>query len=335
MKVRYPQHTHILVGGAGFIGYNLITHFLEQTDSIIICVDNLSRGRLAHIQKFSDKRKFTFVKADASNYNDLCSALDSLSFNPEHATIWHLAANSDIPAGIDNIDVDFRDTFKSTVCLLKYMKAKLIRNLFFASSSAIYGDHGSTTLVENMGNCLPISNYGAMKLASEACISAAAENFLEKAVIFRFPNVVGTPATHGVIYDFINKISLTPTHFKVLGNGTQQKIYLHIHDLISAMTYLYDNLNSQKQSQIYNIGPADDGVSVKKIAEITANLHNPAPRIEFGSDDRGWVGDIPQFRYSTAKLAKLGWKPKMSSHQAVSRAAKEIYAQRLEGNNEN
>ena len=49
---------------------------------------------------------------------------------------------------------------------------------------------------ESIGPLLPISNYGAMKLASEAQISAASEEFLERANIFRFPNVVGVPATH-------------------------------------------------------------------------------------------------------------------------------------------
>ena len=89
----------------------------------------------------------------------------------------------------------------TTFNLLEVAKKYSIKNFFFASSSAVYGDHGNRNIDENVGPMMPISNYGAMKLASEGLCFAAYENFLEKLRIFRFPNVVGTPATHGVILD--------------------------------------------------------------------------------------------------------------------------------------
>ena len=137
-----------------------------------------------------------------------------------------MAANSDIPAGVLNPDIDLRDTFLTTFEILKAMKKFNIKVLNFASSSAIYGDFGNEIIHESIGPLFPISNYGAMKLASEAQISAACEGFLNRANIFRFPNVVGAPATHGVILDFINKLRLNKNELQVLGNGTQQKAYL-------------------------------------------------------------------------------------------------------------
>ena len=121
------------------------------------------------------------------------------------------------------------------------MKIKGVKSIHFASSSAIYGDFGETKIHEAIGPLLPISNYGAMKLASEAQIAAAAESLLEQVNIFRFPNVVGIPATHGVIFDFVNKLINDPNQLHVLGNGTQQKAYLHAADLIDAMLLIANN----------------------------------------------------------------------------------------------
>jgi UDP-glucose 4-epimerase len=168
-----------------------------------------------------------------------------------------------------------------------------------------------------------------MKLASEATISAAAESYLERAVIFRFPNVIGVPATHGVIYDFINKLKNNRSTLDVLGNGTQQKSYLHVSDLISAMLFLKNQEFKQSNLNVFNIGPDDEGISVSQIADIVSNLIQNDVQITYGTADRGWVGDIPRFSYSTDKLKALGWLPTMNSERAVEKAAKEIYAQLL------
>ena len=68
------------------------------------------------------------------------------------------------------------------------------------SSTAIYGNTNNKVIEENTST-KPISNYGAMKLASEAYISAFCENFNVRAIIYRFPNVTGPNLTHGLLYD--------------------------------------------------------------------------------------------------------------------------------------
>jgi len=178
-----------------------------------------------------------------------------------------------------------------------------------------------------MGSLSPISNYGAMKLSSEAIICAAYEAFLNTAVIFRFPNVVGFPATHGVIYDFVKKLNASSSDLEVLGDGSQRKAYLHVSDLISAMLYIRDNDERKETPSIYNIGPVDDGIFVRDIAAIVVKAYGGNIKLNFGIGNRGWVGDVPKFVYSTDKLQKLGWKPLMSSTQAIVRAASEIVKQ--------
>jgi UDP-glucose 4-epimerase len=198
--------------------------------------------------------------------------------------------------------------------------------LHFASTSAIYGDLGETVLHEAIGPLLPISNYGAMKLASEAQASAAAESFLERVNIFRFPNVVGVPATHGVILDFINKLKEDPSRLAVLGNGTQQKAYLHVSDLISAMMTIVTRPSDTKV-EVVNIGPVDEGVTVRWIAEQVVARVSPNAQIAYGTGNKGWVGDVPRFNYSTDRLRSYGWSPTLGSAEAIRRAVDEIAQQ--------
>jgi UDP-glucose 4-epimerase len=164
-----------------------------------------------------------------------------------------------------------------------------------------------------------------MKLASEALISAAVENFLERALIFRFPNVVGTPATHGVILDFIRKLRASPGRLEVLGNGTQQKAYLHVEELVEALLFIEER--DAGNICLYNIGPEDAGCRVSEIAEAVVARVAPYAEIVYGTEDRGWVGDVPKFRYCVDKLAKLGRRPRLSSLEAVRRAVDETAGQ--------
>ena len=228
--------------------------------------------------------------------------------------------------GIADAQVDLRDTFMTTYAVLEAMKALGIKDLVFASSSAVYGDHGGNfALREDTGPLLPISNYGAMKLASEALISAAVESFLDHAWIFRFPNVIGTPATHGVILDFIRKIKKTPKLLEVLGNGTQQKAYLHVSELVEGMLFIVEK--AREQINLYNIGPPDEGCRIADIAAAVAERVSPGAEIVFGREGRGWVGDVPKFRYCIEKAEKIGWKPKLSSAEAMRLAVDEIARQ--------
>lgn len=311
---------HLVTGGAGFIAVNLIRRLLAQGDHVI-ALDDLSTGRRETLVAFEDKADFAFVQADCSDAARLGQVIADAGGVDE---VWHLAANSDIPAGVSDPTIDLRRTFLTTFGVLEAMRAQGVPVLHFASSSAIYGDQGEALIHEDIGPLMPISNYGAMKLASEAQISAAAEAGLGRVNILRFPNVIGAPATHGVILDFVRKLRATPERLDVLGDGSQQKAYLHVEDLVSAMLHIRA---LQGPRQVFNIGPADDGVTVRFIAETVRDRASPGADIVFGEGNRGWVGDVPRFRYSIDRLAATGWRADLPSQAAVTRAVEEIIAQ--------
>ena len=316
----------IIAGGAGFIGSNLTLSLLNEGYSVLV-IDNFSLGRLQNLDHSLNHPRLTVIDADLSVAANAINSFSKALLLGNDFDIWHLAANSDIPAGINNMQIDLDATFHTTVNIMQAMKQLSMRKFYFASSSAIYGDMGDIPICENSGPLFPISNYGAMKLASEALASAAAENYLDIVKIFRFPNVVGAPATHGVIFDFINKLQLSSGKFlHVLGDGSQKKSYLHISDLLSAMLTIRDS-KDKARIQAFNIGPNDDGASVKWIAENVSARISPNAEIIYGDGNKGWVGDVPKFNYSIDLIKSYGWAPVLSSKEAIKRSINEITIQ--------
>ena len=308
----------LVTGAAGFIGSHLVDALLDRGHHVI-GVDNLSLGTRANLRGVLDSPLFSLIERDVADEDF------PVTFNPgcKIDWIWHMAANSDIPAGVHDANVDFKDTFLTTFRILAWMKENAVSRLAFASTSAVYGMRDKP-IEEDSGPLLPISNYGAMKLASEGCISAAAEAWLGRADIFRFPNVIGSRATHGAIFDFVCRLRQNSVQLEVLGDGSQQKPYLHVGNLIEAMLFIADH--AQGKLNYYNVGPEDD-VSVRFMAEEVVAQVAPGAKIAFGTGNRGWVGDVPKFRYSTAKLRTLGWDAQMSSPDAVRLAVREVAAE--------
>ncbi|HEU6448125.1 MAG TPA: NAD-dependent epimerase/dehydratase family protein [Verrucomicrobiae bacterium] len=317
------QTSHLVTGAAGFIGSHLVDALLAR-GLFVVGIDNLKLGRRKNLARALANPNFKFFEA---NINDLptCSRIISFQTKSKPFSIaWHLAANSDIRAGVADPDVDLRDTFLTTYHLLRLMRDHKIPQIAFASTSAVYGNLDKQ-LTEDIGPLFPISSYGAMKLASEAAISTALESFLERAWIFRFPNVVGSRATHGAIYDFVHKLKKNPAELEVLGDGKQRKPYFHVADLIEAMLFITDNANDKLN--YFNIGTSGTGTTVKFMAEAVVKKMAPTAGIRFTGGDRGWIGDVPRVSYSVEKLKNLGWTPKMTSNKAVERAVEEIVAE--------
>jgi UDP-glucose 4-epimerase len=314
----------LVTGAAGFVGCNLVRELLRQGQGVV-ALDHLVRGSEQNLAPIHNHPAFAFERVDLDDLGALSAAVTRHHQREPVTEVWHMAANSDIPAGVEDPTVDLRDTFMTTFNMLRVMKDLKIPVLAFASSSAIYGNWPGVQLTESTGPCFPISNYGAMKLACEAIISAAVESHLDKAFIFRFPNVVGTPATHGVLFDFVRKLRATPDVLHVLGDGSQQKCYLHVDDLIDAMLFIRER--AQDRVNCFNIGADDDGVTVRFIAEETVAVVSPGARLAFGQGNRGWIGDVPRFELSVEKLHALGWRPRAGSVEAVRRAIRQVAEQ--------
>lgn len=307
-------------GGAGFIGSHLIDRLI-QNGHHIICVDKLLMGE-ANIAHLKSNPLFTFYHNEINNQQ----FIDNIFENYKPKVVYHLAANSDIQKGGTNPNIDFNDTFLTTYTLLESMRKFNIKNLFFASTSAVYGNKPNTLLTEDIGDLNPISYYGGAKLSSEAIISSYTAMCNLKTIIFRFPNVIGSRLTHGVIFDFMNKLKQTPDKLVILGDGTQCKPYIYIDDLINAIELLTNYFSQGKQ--IYNVSVNSGGTTVTKIAEILVNeLNLPNVKFIYTGGNVGWKGDIPTFQYDISKILSTGWVPQYTSEEAVIKTVREICRQ--------
>lgn len=306
----------LIAGGAGFIGSHLCDYLVDSNKVVVL--DNLSLGTEKNISHLYKNKNFTFIKGDILD-NKL---LDEIFRRYHFDLIYHLAANSDIAISHKNPNIDRDSTFLTTYSLLSMMKIHCVNQIIFASSSAIYGDTGKA-LHEDYGPLIPVSHYGAAKLASEAFIYSFCENYNFKCWIARFPNVVGERATHGVIFDFINKLKKQKDELKVLGNGEQCKPYLYVKDLIEAILHIYKNANDN--INIYNIG-VESSTKVKEIAANVIAAMRLDAQIVYAGGSKGWIGDVPQFNYNLAKINSLGWKARYTSTEAVKKSIENILA---------
>lgn len=297
-----------VTGGAGFIGSHLVDTLIETGHSVTV-FDNLSSGKMDFIKHHAPNKNFNFICTDLLDIESVAKSIRN------HDIVYHFAANPDARLGIQNTDLDLKQETIATYNVLEGMRLHGIKKIVFSSSGTIYGETPVIPLPENYGPVLPISLYGAGKLASEGLISAFCHTFDMQGWIFRFANIVGERATHGVIFDFINKLKRDPCTLEVLGDGTQQKPYLHVKECIDGM--LFGLAHSNERVNVFNLG-CDSSTDVTSIAHMVIQemkLNNVT--IRYTGGDRGWPGDVPQVRFDCKKINDLGWKARYTSDEAV------------------
>ncbi|HUV45517.1 MAG TPA: NAD-dependent epimerase/dehydratase family protein [Dehalococcoidia bacterium] len=308
------MYKYFITGGAGFIGSHLVDRLIGSGK--VTVYDNLSSGRKDFIEHHLGKSNFHFIQADLLDFDTLNQAIAN------HDIVFHLAANPDVRAGSMNTNLDLQQGTMTTHNVLAAMRVNKISKIVFASSSTVYGEAGLKPVAEDYGPLLPISLYGASKLACEGLLSAFCHLFDMQAWIFRFANVVGSRASHGVIFDFINKLKQNPGELEILGDGTQEKPYLYIDDCIDGI--LFGWKHSQEQVNIFNLG-TDSSTNVTTIASMLVEAMGlSGVKFSYTGGERGWRGDVPQVRFDITKMKKLGWKPGYSSDEAVRQAIKVI-----------
>jgi len=306
-----------ITGGAGFVGSHMAERLVGDGHTVT-AYDNLSLGRREFLDDLIAAGACTFIEADLLDRDAVAEAMAG------HDLVIHLAANSDIFRGLQDTELDLNQGVLATFSVLEAMRRNDVKRLIFSSSSVVYGEPIVVPTPEDYGPLLPISFYGASKLACEGLITAYGHNFGIQSWMYRFGNIVGPNATHGVILDFVHKLKADPTRLEVLGDGHQAKPYLHVTDCVDGM--LFGFARATEPVNVFNLA-VEDVVDVASIAGIVLEkMGCPDAEIAYTGGERGWPGDVPHVGLSPERLADLGWRASMTSRQAVERAAGEIVA---------
>jgi len=302
------KHKIIVTGGAGFIGSHLVDKLIAGGNEVTV-IDNLSSGKLEFIEHHDQDPNFRLVKLDMLELEKLKHAIKGADM------IYHLAANPDVRLGAQNTRIHLEQNIIVTYNLLEAMRMNQQQNIAFTSTSTIYGEASIIPTPENYGPLIPISLYGASKLACEALITSYCHTFEMRSWIFRFANIVGKRGTHGIIIDFINKLKANPKALEILGDGQQRKSYIHVSDCIDGILFAVNK--SGEMVNIFNIGSTDT-INSTQIGELIVKemgLHDV--KFTYTGGNRGWKGDVPKMLLSIDKLRKLGWNPSHNSKSSV------------------
>jgi UDP-glucose 4-epimerase len=303
-------HTRAFVTGAsGFIGSNLVDRLLAAGWSVT-GYDNFSTGHREFITDASRHKEFKLVEGDVLDTALLTTAMAGSDI------VFHLAANADVRFGLQHPRKDLDQNTIATFSVLEAMRASGVKDIAFSSTGSIYGEAEVFPTPETAPFPIQTSLYGASKLAGEGLIMAYCEGYKFRAFIFRFVSILGERYTHGHVFDFYKQLLADPARLAVLGDGTQRKSYLYVHDCIDAI--LHALKHAQGKVNVFNLGTAEYCRVNDSIGWITDHL-GVRPQLTYSGGSQGWVGDNPFIFLDTARIRALGWQPKLSIREGIVR----------------
>lgn len=302
-----------VVGGAGFIGSTLVGRLLaeERVDRVVV-LDNLSSGSREMLGGSLGDSRVDLIVGDCGDPEVSSRALEGVD------VVVHLASNPDIARAVTEPEIDFSSGTLLTNSVVEAARTQGVNTIVYASGSGVYGDLGDLEIPEDHGPLRPVSTYGASKLAGEALVCAYAHMFGLRGRAFRFANVVGPRQTHGVGYDFLNKLAGDPTRLEILGDGRQSKCYIAVADVLDAILGVIDEPEDLPY-EVFNVS-TDDALSVDEIAGAACRASGLDPGMvvfEHTGGRGGWNGDVPVVRLDTSRIRSRGWAPKRSSAAAM------------------
>jgi UDP-glucose 4-epimerase len=313
-----------IIGGAGFIGSHFVDRLLTpDLRAKVVVFDNFSSGRRWHLDRHRDDARLRVVEGDVRDLPALTSALRDVE------TVIHLASNPDIARAATEPAVDFDQGTVLTHHVCEAARLCGARQILYASGSGVYGDLGEYEVAEDYGPLVPVSTYGASKLAGEALIASYCAMFGLSAVVFRFGNVVGARQTHGVGFDFVRQLLSDRSQLRILGNGGQSKSYIAVSDVVEAVLLAADKVS---RYAAFNVATGDY-TTVKEIAALAIEAVGAGPDTDlvFTGGDRGWKGDVPIVRLDTTRIRNLGWCNRMSSAEALRTSLASLVAEARSG----
>jgi len=303
----------LITGGAGFIGSNLVEHFLDdERIGLVRVIDNLSNGYIENIQEFIDHPRFEFIEGDIRDYETClraCQGIDKIS---------HQAALGSVPRSIENPMQSTEVNVLGTVNLMHAAVQQKVERIILAFSSSTYGDHPDLPKVEdNIGN--PLSPYAVTKAAIEQFAYVFGQTYGLKWIGLRYFNVFGPKQNpdnpYAAVIPIFLKAFLTDGEITVNGDGETSRDFTFVQNAV-LMNDL--SLFTEKESALNNIfnTACGDRTTLNQIILELESLTGNKIKVKYGPERRGDV------KHSEASILKakniLNYSPKLSFKQGLN-----------------
>lgn len=294
----------LVTGGAGFIGSHLVEALVRRGSRVTV-LDNLQSGSLCNLQ--SNLADVTLVKE-----NVIAALKRGFATVGDFDIVFHLAANAYIPPSIASPDYDYHHNLETTFVLLEYLRRfDSPPRLVFASSAAVYGNPSRIPIRED-DPTVPISPYGVSKLAAERYVAVYSKLYSIPAVSLRLFSVFGLRQKKQVVYDLLCKLDENPTKLTVLGDGTQERDFNYVSNVVDAM--LLVAVRAPMQGEVYNVA-SGVSVTIEGLVQAICEVVGVTPRLKYTGAVR--PGDAERWAVDISRLRALGYEPRIGLHEGL------------------
>jgi UDP-glucose 4-epimerase len=301
-RPRIAETRAIVTGGAGFIGSQLVDGLLDRGHAVT-AVDDLSAGVPENLaQALADD-----ARLETANVTDADAMLRLFTAVRPHV-VFHLAAQIEVTRAVDDPLNDATANVVGTLAVLEAARACGARRFVLASSGgAVYGDASVIPTPEHAA-LVPLSPYGAAKLAAEHYTSLYGRLYGLSTMSLRLANVYGPRqglgGEGGVIARFCRaRVNGVPA--KVFGDGLQTRDYIHVHDVVAA----FIAAGSNTSTGALNIGTRTETTVLDLVRELGLIA-------EFRPERPGEVGR--SCLDASAATRVLGWRPRVALERGLA-----------------
>ena len=291
----------IVTGGAGFIGSHL-AEFLIDLGLEVVVVDNLSIGRLENINHLLENSKFTFLKADITEFNAIEIVFKDADW------VFHLAAMADIVPSIENPTEYYKSNVNGTFNVLQACRKYDIKKIIYTASSSCYGIPDEYPTKE-LAEIRPQYPYALTKNMGEQLVMHWCQLYNLPAISLRFFNVYGprarTSGTYGAVFGVFLAQKIANKPYTIVGDGNQTRDFTFVSDIVNAIIAA---ASSSVSGEIINIG-SNDTYSINRLVELLGGDITYIPKRP-GEPDCTWA-DISK------ATNLLDWRPLVSLEDGV------------------
>lgn len=313
----------LVIGGAGYIGSHAVNKLIKKDYNVSV-LDNLVTGHRDAVDEAA-----TFYLGDIRDK----AILNQIVQDEQIEAIFHFAASSLVGESVEKPLKYFNNNVVGMEVLLEVMQENDVKKIIFSSTAAVYGDVQAPLITEDEPKA-PTSPYGESKLMMENMIKWCDLAHGIKFVSLRYFNVAGALSTGEIGEDHDPETHLIPIVLQTaLGqrnamtifgddyntpDGTCIRDYVHVEDLIDAHILALEYLNTNAESQIFNLG-SSTGYSVKEIVEASRKVTGKEIPVKIGERR---AGDPAKLVAASEKAREiLGWKPAYETIEGIIQTA--------------